>query len=112
MVRLRLRAPNLKVRPQVYIPGVGKVDFVVGRSMLIEVDGFEYHAAPHAFENDRLRDLHARALGYDPIRLTYTQVVHQWSVVGSLLAEMIRRGDHQRRLPTVVPTRIAREQAV
>ncbi|MCF8589527.1 endonuclease domain-containing protein [Gordonia liuliyuniae] len=112
MVRLRLRAPNLKVRPQVYIPGVGKVDFVVGRSMLIEVDGFEYHAAPHAFENDRLRDLHARALGYDPIRLTYTQVVHQWSVVGPLLAEMIRRGDHQRRLPTVVPTRIAREQAV
>lgn len=105
MVRVRLARQNLQIRSQVFIPEVGRVDFVIGRSMIIEVDGFEYHADPQTFENDRLRDLHARALGYHPIRLTYHQVVHQWSVVGPLLAEMIQRGDHRRPLPTVVPTR-------
>lgn len=98
MVRLRLRRPNLQIRTQVSIPGVGRVDLVVGTSMIVEVDGYEYHADPDRFENDRLRDLQARALGFHPIRLTYRQVVHQWDLVAPLLAELINRGDHRRPL--------------
>ncbi|QRY64545.1 hypothetical protein JVX90_03370 [Gordonia sp. PDNC005] len=98
MVRLRLRAPNRRIRPQVQIPGVGRVDLVVGRSMIIEVDGAEYHVDPSQFEKDRLRDLTAWTLGYRPIRLTYQQVVYQWDDIGPLLMEIIRRGDHLRPL--------------
>ncbi|WOC11576.1 type IV toxin-antitoxin system AbiEi family antitoxin domain-containing protein [Gordonia sp. MP11Mi] len=98
MVRLRLRTCGATITPQAQIPEVGRVDLLIGASMIIEVDGFAYHADPEAFENDRLRDLHARAVGYDPIRLTYRQVVYQWDVVGPLLAELISRGDHLRPL--------------
>ncbi|EGD56878.1 hypothetical protein SCNU_00830 [Gordonia neofelifaecis NRRL B-59395] len=98
LVRLRLRAPHLHIRTQVAIPEVGRVDLVVGTSMIVEVDGYEYHADPDQFEKDRLRDLRARALGYDPIRLTYRQVIYQWDRVGPLLIELIRRGVHRRPL--------------
>ncbi|MDR2280340.1 MAG: endonuclease domain-containing protein [Gordonia sp. (in: high G+C Gram-positive bacteria)] len=94
MVRLRLRAPNRSIRPQVRIPGVGRVDLVVGRSLIIEVDGAAYHVDPVQFEKDRLRDLTAWTLGYRPIRLTYQQVVYQWDEIGPLLLQIIRRGDH------------------
>ncbi|MGB3707244.1 MAG: hypothetical protein WA934_17335 [Gordonia sp. (in: high G+C Gram-positive bacteria)] len=96
MVRLRLRAPNLELRPQVEVPYVGRVDLVVGTSLIIEVDGYDYHADPEQFENDRLRDLRARAIGYFPLRLTYQQVVYQWDIVGPLLTDLIRRGAHRK----------------
>ncbi|AUH70213.1 hypothetical protein ACN95_12995 [Gordonia sihwensis] len=98
LVRLRLRAPNLRIRTQVAVPEVGRVDLVVGTSMIIEVDGYEYHADPRQFEKDRLRDLQSRALGYDPIRLTYQQVVYQWDRVGPLIAELLKRGVHRKQL--------------
>lgn len=92
LVRLRLSSRNLPVQPQVEVPGVGRVDLVVGTAMIIEVDGYEYHADPAQFEKDRLRDLQARAIGFNPIRLTYSQVIYQWNVVDPLLLELIRRG--------------------
>ncbi|MGB6245123.1 endonuclease domain-containing protein [Gordonia sp. (in: high G+C Gram-positive bacteria)] len=96
LVRLRMRAPHLNIRTQVAIPEVGRVDLMIGSSMIIEVDGYEYHADPHQFERDRLRDLQARALGYDPVRLTYRQVIYQWDRVVPLLGELLRRDLHRR----------------
>lgn len=38
MVRLRLESLNIRLRPQVSIPMVGRVDFLVGTSLIIEVE--------------------------------------------------------------------------
>ncbi|EGD55706.1 DUF559 domain-containing protein [Gordonia neofelifaecis] len=103
MTRLRLRRPNLVIRTQVPLP-FGRVDLLIGRSLIVEVDGYEYHADPAAFERDRLRDLRAKALGYNVVRLSFRQVVHQWDVVGPLLEAMIARGDHLRPLPRTPAT--------
>lgn len=99
MVRLRLCRPNLLIRSQVQIAGVGRVDLMVGRSLIIEVDGYEYRADPETFEKDRLRDLNAKALGYNVIRLTYQQVVFQWPRTLRLLNAILRRGEHLVPLP-------------
>lgn len=49
IVRLRLRARNIRVRTQVAILGIGRVDLLVGR-LIIEVDGAGYHTSPRSFE--------------------------------------------------------------
>ncbi|WOC12879.1 endonuclease domain-containing protein [Gordonia sp. MP11Mi] len=100
MVRLRLAAPHLQIRPQVTILGVGRVDLLVGRSLIIEVDNEEYHSSSSAFENDRMRDLRAQSLGYRMIRLSYTQVVYQWPEVHALIEQLVHRAEHRRPLPT------------
>ncbi|WP_035718532.1 hypothetical protein [Gordonia shandongensis] len=99
MVRVRLtsRRPRLRVRPQAYIDGVGRVDLLIGDALIVEVDGYAYHSDPETFESDRLRDLRARLVGYAPVRLTFAQVVYRWEVVEPLLAQLIARGDHRRR---------------
>ncbi|MCF8588448.1 endonuclease domain-containing protein [Gordonia liuliyuniae] len=98
MVRLRLSAPNLQIRPQVQIPDVGRVDLLIGCSLIIEVDGEEYHSSSTAFENDRKRDLRAQALGYRVVRLSYRQVMYCWPDVRALTNELVHRNEHRRRL--------------
>jgi len=41
MVRLRLQSQNIRTRLQVPIDGVGRVDLLVGRWLIIETDGWE-----------------------------------------------------------------------
>lgn len=94
MVRLRLRKRGVQVTPQAYIPNVGRVDFLVGKRLILEVDGQEYHADPTQFELDRERDQEAIALGYIVIRMTYKQVVYRWAKPEAAVLAVIRRRDH------------------
>lgn len=97
-VRLRLRAKNIKVQPQVEIKGVGRVDFLIGTSLVLEVDSREHHEDPEAYERDRIRDQKLVALGYRVVRVTYDQVMYGWDQIEARLLEIIRAGLHQRRL--------------
>lgn len=96
MVRARLRRHRVRLTPQVQIGDVGRVDFLIGTSLVIEVDSKTYHMDPEAYEKDRERDRRLRALGYTVIRLTYDQVVNRWAEVEPDLLHMVRRGDHLR----------------
>lgn len=40
---IRLRHLHARMRRQVWIPGVGRVDFVVGERLVVEIDGFSHH---------------------------------------------------------------------
>ncbi|WP_344785588.1 type IV toxin-antitoxin system AbiEi family antitoxin domain-containing protein [Gordonia caeni] len=100
MVRLRLRRHNLPIRTQVQIPGIGRVDLLVGKRLIIEVDGQEHHHSTEQFHNDRERDLEAFRLGYLPMRLAYRHVVHEWEVRKGAILAVVRRGEHLAALPT------------
>lgn len=93
MVRYRLRSRRVLLAPQVEIPGVGRVDFLVGERLVIEVDSRQFHTGEENYQNDRARDLKLRAMGYIVVRLTYQQVVHDWPETERCLLAMIRRGD-------------------
>jgi very-short-patch-repair endonuclease len=45
--------------------------------LIVEVDGFAYHAGRRAFERDRARDARLTASGYRVLRVTYRQIVEE-----------------------------------
>ena len=96
MVRLRLRSRTVRVRPQVVIDGVGRGDLLVGRGLIIEIDGFVFHGDRSGFERDRLRDVRAHELGYTPLRFTYRQVVYDWPETECAIMNAIHAGAHHR----------------
>lgn len=102
LVRLRLRARGIGLRPQVVIAGVGRVDLLIGERLVIEVDSRSHHTSSEAYESDRARDRKLAALGYLVIRLSYHQVLHEWAEIEPDLLALIRRDAHVRGLPRMV----------
>lgn len=92
MIRLRLRALRIHFRIQVRIPGVGRVDLLVGDRLIIEADSREHHVP--RYQADRDRDRAATRMGYLVIRLTYEDVVYRWDTVQADILAIIRRGGH------------------
>lgn len=98
MVRLRLRSRNVSIRPQVTIPGIGRVDFLVGKRLVIEVDSVEHHTSATNYHRDRLRDQRLVARGYLVIRVTWEQVMFGWDELEERIMSIIRNRLHLRDL--------------
>ncbi len=89
VLRYRLRPYRLRIRSQVDIPTVGRVDFVVGDRLILEADGRDNHDGASHRHRDLVRDAAAAALGFDTLRFDYAQIVHDWpSVRGAILAKI------------------------
>ena len=97
LVRFRLTARNVRVRSQVAIAGVGRVDFLIGRRLVIEVDSRAHHTSDAAYRRDRRRDRKLVRLGYLVIRITYEEVMYDWADVEDDVMAIVRRGDHLRK---------------
>jgi very-short-patch-repair endonuclease len=82
---------GVTVRQQVVIPGVGRVDALIGERLVIELDSLAHHSDPTA---DRHRDALLSALGYRVLRFMYRQVVDAWNEVEAAVLAAISRGDH------------------
>lgn len=94
LARFRLQQIGIEPRLQVTIMGVGRVDFLIGSRLVIEVDGRAYHSDPGQFEADRRRDARLSTRGYRVLRFSYKQVTERWSEVKSAITAAIARGDH------------------
>ncbi len=93
-VRLFLQTHQIKVQPQVWLAGVGRVDLLVGKSLIIECDGAAFHSSKKSHDNDRHRDLMARMIGYDSLRLSYRQIWEEWETTKMSLMMQLRRSTH------------------
>lgn len=86
--RHQLPAPKVNLRI-----GSLTVDFCwVEWRLIVETDGYRYHRGRAAFENDRARDLKLRSLGYEVLRLSYRQVLHESSQVAAVLHAALEHG--------------------
>lgn len=94
VARYRLRRRGLRVRSQVPIEGVGTVDLLVGDRLVIEVDSFAFHTGVESYREDRRRDLTLRQLGYEPMRVTYGQVLFQWPKVEDAVRKLVAARAH------------------
>lgn len=90
-VRLFLQQHRFHVQSQQQIVGVGAVDLLVGRALIIECDSAGHHSD---HREDRRRDLAARELGYSTLRLSYSQVHRTWSKTSAKLLRILRTGEH------------------
>lgn len=95
-VRFFLERRGVKVRSQVNIPGVGPVDTVAGNSLIIECDSDAYHSSKRSYEKDRARDLAARLLGYETVRLSFPQIWYDWAATQQSILAIIRTRKHYR----------------
>ncbi|MFF2277803.1 endonuclease domain-containing protein [Agromyces sp. NPDC058126] len=94
-VRLLLRAYNIRHRTQVSIPGVGRVDLLVGDRLVVEVDGARFHSGVAEFENDRRRDFELAMRGYRVLRLSYRMVMEEWATTSRGILALVERGEHR-----------------
>lgn len=96
IVRLRLERRGIRTRSQVYIPGVGYVDLLVGDRLIIECDSSEYHEG-YGSPRDYDRDLALAELGYLVVRLRYDHVIHHWDRAERAILAIVRERRHLRR---------------
>ena len=81
----RLPRPETNVRVAGY-----EVDFLWrDHKLVVEVDGFAFHATRAAFERDRARDATLQAAGYRVIRLTWRQLTDEPHAVVARLASLL-----------------------
>jgi very-short-patch-repair endonuclease len=94
IVRLLLRGLRVRHRTQVGIPGVGRVDVLVGDRLVIEVDGEEFHTG-YEFEADRRRDFELVMRGYLVVRLSYKMITGEWDQVRAGIVALVERDEHR-----------------
>lgn len=96
VVRHRLVARGITVQTQVRIPDLGRVDMLLGKSLILETDGYAFHADRASFCEDRRRDRIAVALGYAVIRLTWEQVFSGWPQAMADISAVVATRRHLR----------------
>lgn len=77
----RFRSLGIQVRQQVSFAGIRRIDALLGRRVIIELDGREFHDQSKAFHRDRFGDAKLVALGYVVLRFSYQQVLFDWPFV-------------------------------
>lgn len=89
IVRTILRDAGLAVSSQVEFPGVGFVDLLVGKRVVVEVDSKEWHGKPEQQVRDYHRDLELIAQGLIVVRVSYQQaLVDHPGIVRAVLAAL------------------------
>jgi very-short-patch-repair endonuclease len=77
LVRLALRRARLRVRTQVEIDRVGRVDLLVGNRVIVEVDSRAWHEDAPARRRDYARDLALANAGFIVIRVSWHQAMFE-----------------------------------
>jgi len=92
VVRFRLHRLGIALRTQVdFGPGL-RVDFLIGRHLVVEIDGPQ-HAGTEQYEVDRKRDARLSVLGCRCLRFSTRQIRTNWAIVRDAIAAAIARGD-------------------
>ena len=74
LARLHLRSLGIRVRTQVQIRGVGRVEVLIGDRLVLELDSRAHHLGS-GYETDRQRDLELFRQGFIVLRVSYHAVM-------------------------------------
>jgi len=110
LLRLFCVRQRMRVRTQVRIRGVGRVDLLVGDRLVLELDGEGFHTGIE-FENDRRRDFELVQLGYLVVRISYKMLLHDRERVEAGILALVRRDEHLWSASRVRPTPTPRRNA-
>lgn len=62
------RTNGISYEPQVFLPGIGRVDFLLDGFLIVENDGFEFHSKRADMRRDRTRNNASAVNGYAVLR--------------------------------------------
>ncbi len=91
LLRRRLHILGIALNCQVRITAVGRVDFLIGNRLILEIDGKGNHEGVAMRHKDLVRDAAASHLGYETLRFDYAQVIHDWPTVQAAIIGALRR---------------------
>ncbi|TWS23104.1 DUF559 domain-containing protein [Tsukamurella sputi] len=94
LVRYRLACAGIRVRSQVTIRGVGRVDLLVGDKLIVECDSEGYHGGTQR-RSDNRRDRIATVGDFRVLRIDYTDVLFDWDAVLQDILAIVRSGRHK-----------------
>lgn len=89
LFRLRLRWLGDRLRSQISIAGVGRVDFLIDGRLIVEVDGRLGHDSHADRAKDLMRDATATSWGYTTVRFTYAMIIHDWDLVEAAITRAL-----------------------
>jgi very-short-patch-repair endonuclease len=96
IVRFRLTQARIHHTMQVPI-GRFRVDFVLGRGLILETHGAEFHSERADWERDRRRVAWLRAEGWDVLEISYSQVFEEWDSVLRTIKKALSRQRNRRK---------------
>jgi very-short-patch-repair endonuclease len=91
-----LRAAGIRFTQQPELLPSQFFDFLIGRSLVVEIDSQLWHASPQQQAADRARDAALTAKGYRMLRFTYEQVLFQPDYVMQTVLAVVRQRAHLR----------------
>lgn len=90
LLKLELLDAGIAFRQQVGVEGCGIADVLIGRRLVIEADGRQFHDPLR----DRQRDARFSIAGYRTLRFLASQLTHEMEQVMASIRAAIARGDH------------------
>lgn len=92
LARVLFREVGIRTETQVWIDGVGTVDFLLEGFLIVELDGIAFHLEPRQFKKDRRRDNEAIRQGMLVLRFFYDDVVYAPEKMLRHVREVLLRG--------------------
>ena len=94
LFRFRMRNGRFTMEQQVEIPGVGRVDFLIGDRLIVEIDSEAHHGTLGQRRRDLKRDAVAATLGFETLRFDYDPVMFDWEFVATTVEAVVARRGH------------------
>lgn len=92
LARVLFRDVGIRTETQVWIEGIGTVDFLLEGFLIVELDGLAFHLEPRQFKKDRRRDNEAIRQGMLVLRFFYDDVVYSPENMLRHVREVLLRG--------------------
>lgn len=92
LARILFREAGIATETQVWIDGIGTVDFLLEGFLIVELDGVAFHLESRQFKKDRRRDNAAAVRGLPVLRFFYDDVVHAPEAMLAQVRDVLARG--------------------
>ena len=92
LARILFREAGIATETQVWIDGIGSVDFLLEGFLIVELDGIAFHLESRQFKKDRRRDNAAAVRGLPVLRFFYDDVVHSPEAMLAQVRVVLARG--------------------
>lgn len=92
LARVLFRDAGIFTESQVWIDGIGRVDFLLEGFLVVEIDGIAFHLEARQFKRDRRRDNSGILQGLPVLRFFYDDVIYAPESVLAQVQEVLARG--------------------
>ncbi|WP_394938192.1 DUF559 domain-containing protein [Psychromicrobium sp. YIM B11713] len=103
VARVLMLNAGFAIEVQRFISGVGRVDFLVEGTLVVEIDGYDFHSSKTQFDNDRRRLNALSQMGIPLLRFSGKQVISAPEEFVQRIRDTLKTANTLKSRPTVPP---------